>query len=58
MATDAPKPCCERARHEYLARVTKTVTSYPLIKNIPCPTCRRVIPIRLYVAPEQGQGAG
>ena len=32
-------------------RVTKGIASYPVIKDIPCPTCRRIIPIRIYVRP-------
>jgi len=49
---DGLQPCCERARGEYVTRVTKSVTSYPIIKNLPCPTCRRVIPIRVYARPD------
>jgi hypothetical protein len=45
--------CCQRARKEFIDRVTKTLKSYPLIKNLPCPECRRVIPIRLYEPPDQ-----
>ncbi len=45
--------CCQRARKEFIDRVTKTLKSYPLIKDLPCPQCRRVIPIRLYEPPEQ-----
>jgi hypothetical protein len=54
MADDL-QPCCQKARQTYLDRVVKTLTSYPLIKNIPCPTCRRIIPIRLYVPPDKAQ---
>ncbi len=44
--------CCERARARYLARVARGVASYPVIKEIPCPNCRRVIPIRVYARPD------
>ncbi len=47
--------CCKRARREFVERVTKTISSYPLIKNLPCPECRRVIPIRIYEAPEAAE---
>jgi hypothetical protein len=40
--------CCARARTQYLARVAHGVASYPVIKEIPCPKCRRIIPIRVY----------
>ena len=47
----ALQPCCELARTRYIARITKGMASYPVIKDIPCPTCRRIIPIRLYAPP-------
>lgn len=43
--------CCEAARAEYVARVVKSTRSYPIIKSIPCPTCRSIVPIRLYGPP-------
>ncbi len=50
---EALQPCCERARQLYVTRVTKAVVSYPLIKDIPCPTCKRIIPIRIYAPPSE-----
>jgi len=29
-------------------RLRKAITSYPVIKDVPCPKCRRIIKIRLY----------
>jgi hypothetical protein len=54
---EALQPCCERARQAYVMRVTKAVVSYPLIKDIPCPTCKRIIPIRLYAPPSRASTA-
>ena len=48
---EALQPCCERARQEYVKRLVRAIASYPVIKEIPCPTCRRIIPIRLYAPP-------
>ena len=45
------QPCCERARARYLARVARGVASYPVIKEIPCPSCRRIVQIRVYTRP-------
>jgi len=57
MADDL-QPCCLRAREEYVQRVTKGVANYPVIKTIPCPTCRRVVSIRIYTRPgEAGESA-
>lgn len=49
--------CCEQARREYIERITKGLRSYPLIKSIPCPTCRTIIPIRLYAPPSESNAA-
>lgn len=42
------QPCCARARGRFLARVARGIASYPVIKDIPCPSCRRIIQIRVY----------
>jgi hypothetical protein len=52
---DALNPCCQATRARFLQRVRATVTSYPVIKDIPCPTCRRIIQIRLYVPPDDAK---
>jgi len=49
---EALQPCCERAQADFLARVVRGIASYPVIKEIPCPQCRRLIPIRVYARPE------
>ena len=51
------QPCCERARAQYLVRIVGGVASYPVIKDIPCPTCRQIIPIRVYTRPDTNRGA-
>lgn len=45
---EALQACCVRARQEYVARLRKSIASYPVIKDVPCPTCRRIIQIRIY----------
>ncbi len=52
---EASQPCCERARANFIKRLTAGMVSYPVIKNLPCPTCKRIVPIRLYAAPEESQ---
>jgi hypothetical protein len=45
------KACCEqtlrqqRQRHEYLC------TSYPIIKDFPCPVCKTILKLRVYEPP-------
>lgn len=50
--SDELQACCLRARKQYVDRVSKTLLSYPLIKNLACPKCQRIIPIRIYEPPE------
>ena len=50
---DELQPCCLRARQQVLARVARGIASYPVIKDIPCPTCKRIIKIRVYVPPDE-----
>ena len=52
------RPCCERAREQYMERVAHGIASYPVIKDIPCPKCLRIIKIRVYTRPDAaGQSA-
>jgi len=46
------QPCCETALATWLERIDKTVSSYPVIQDRPCPTCRRIVKIRVYGPPE------
>jgi hypothetical protein len=45
------QPCCQKARAALVMRLTKGIASYPVIKDVPCPTCRRIIQLRIYVPP-------
>ncbi len=51
--TEELSPCCQRARQAFVRRLANAVVSYPVIKSIACPTCRRIIPIRLYAPPTE-----
>ena len=52
------EPCCEKARRSYVTRLRKAIVSYPVIKDVPCPSCKRIIKIRLYTPPsELAEGA-
>jgi hypothetical protein len=54
---EALQPCCEKARAALVTRLTKGIASYPVIKDVPCPTCRRIIQIRIYVPPAEATDA-
>jgi hypothetical protein len=49
------KPCCEKTLEEARLRFEKLATSYPVIKEFPCPVCRQVLPLRIYGPPEEEQ---
>lgn len=51
----SPQPCCERALAEARQRFEKLATSYPVIKDFPCPSCSRILSLRLYGPPEEDQ---
>jgi hypothetical protein len=48
-------PCCRRALDRWVARIHETVVSYPVIQDRPCPTCRKIIQVRVYSPPETEQ---
>ncbi len=50
---EALQPCCERARANFIKRLAATIVSYPVIKSFPCPTCKRIVPVRLYTPPDE-----
>jgi len=48
MAKTALKPCCERTLNTYIKNIRNNYTSFPVIKDVPCPTCRQIIQVRVY----------
>jgi hypothetical protein len=51
------QPCCAEAQQGFIERLTKSIASYPVIKNVPCPTCQRIIEIRIYARPQASDAA-
>ena len=47
------QPCCVAARDEYIRRIVGAIVSYPLIREFPCPQCRRIVRVRLYEPPDE-----
>lgn len=48
MAKTALKPCCEKTLNAHIKNIRNNYNSFPVIKDVPCPTCRQIIPIRVY----------
>lgn len=40
--------CCARERERQLRLIRETYSAFPVIKDIPCPQCKRWIRIRVY----------
>lgn len=52
------EPCCDRALAEARRRFEELATSYPVIKHFPCPSCSRIVALRIYGPPEEDQDTG
>jgi hypothetical protein len=44
--------CCRQLRERQMDLIRENYLSFPVIKSMPCPTCRRVVQIRAYERPE------
>ena len=44
----AENECCRRTRERWLERIRAYYTSFPVIKDVPCDTCRAILEIRVY----------
>jgi hypothetical protein len=40
--------CCSSVRAQEIRSIAQNYLSFPVIKNIVCPTCKMVLPIRVY----------
>jgi len=45
------KACCARTRQRWLKRIALYFTAFPVIKDVPCDTCREILEIRVYSQP-------
>jgi hypothetical protein len=50
---EALDPCCQRALAEWVRKIDEHVSSYPVIQDRPCPTCRQIIKVRVYAPREE-----
>jgi hypothetical protein len=48
--------CCAAERRRWADRARTSFLSFPVIRNVPCPTCKKVLEIRFYERP--GDEAG
>ncbi len=42
------KPCCEKTLTARVKKIRNYYTTFPVIKDIPCPVCRQIIQVRVY----------
>ena len=53
MAKTTLKPCCEKTLATHIKHIRNNFTSFPVIKDVPCPVCRQIIPVRVYEKPDE-----
>lgn len=56
-STEGEAPCCARARRRALAAIQRDYLSFPVIKDLVCPVCKRVQKIRVYSREEAASAA-
>lgn len=49
--TESEKDCCRRTRERWTERIRAYFASFPVIKDVPCDTCREIVEIRVYDHP-------
>lgn len=48
---DDEKDCCTRTRERWNRRIAAYYASFPVVKDVPCDECRRILEIRVYERP-------
>lgn len=52
---DTEQECCRKTREEWERRIRLYYSSFPVIKDVPCEGCRRILKLRVYEAPSVGE---
>jgi hypothetical protein len=55
MAEENLSQCCKQTLERKLRIIRAAYTSFPVIKDIACPICRKIIKIRVYEKGEEAQ---
>jgi hypothetical protein len=50
-SAEPEKDCCQKTRAEWERKIRLYYSSFPVIKNVPCEGCQRILEIRVYEAP-------
>ena len=45
--------CCREVRRKLLEQIRLSYASFPVIRSIPCPTCKMILQIRVYERPAE-----
>lgn len=48
--------CCAATRRKWMEQIRLNYVTFPVIRKVPCPTCKMVLLIKVYEPP--GEGAG
>ena len=52
---DTEPECCRKTREEWERRIRLYYSSFPVIKDVPCQGCRRILNVRVYEIPSVGE---
>ena len=47
----ADRSCCEKTSSDWERRIRLYYSSFPVIKDVCCPGCRRIVKVRVYEEP-------
>lgn len=48
--------CCAAERRRWIDQVRRNYMTFPVIRQVPCPTCKKVLQIRIYERPGEASG--
>jgi len=49
--------CCAAERRKWLEQIRSSYLTFPVIRSVPCPTCKKILQIRVYERPDEEVGS-
>lgn len=43
--------CCAETRRQWMDQIRRNYLTFPVIRSVPCPTCKMILQIRVYERP-------
>jgi hypothetical protein len=48
--------CCAAERRKWVDQIRRNYLTFPVIRQVPCPSCKRILQIRIYERPAEVSG--